>query len=104
MEQHFAFDDGRRQERTWHVRRLDAQRYEATANDVVGTATGTAVGNAFRWEYTLALSPGNDLKNVQMTQWMYGVDDGSRMMNRVTVKKLGVIVAEATEFFSREPD
>jgi hypothetical protein len=103
IEQHFAFDDGRRQDRTWHLRRLDAEHYAATANDVVGTATGTADGNAFRWEYTLALSPGNPLENVDMTQWMYGVDDGSRMMNRVTVKKLGIIVAEVTEFFVHEP-
>jgi Protein of unknown function (DUF3833) len=104
IEQHFAFDDGRRQDRIWRLRRLDAQRYEATADDVVGTAAGAADGNAFRWEYTIATSPGNSLKNVQMTQWMYGVDDGARMMNRVTVKKLGIILAEVTEFFNREPD
>lgn len=104
IEQHFAFDDGRRQDRTWRLQRIDAQHYEATANDVIGTATGIAAGNAFRWQYTLALSPGNSIENVQMIQWMYGVDDGSRMMNRVTVEKFGIIVAEVSEFFRRESD
>jgi hypothetical protein len=59
---------------------VDEHRYEATASDVVGTATGEAWGNAFRWEYTLALEPGNPLKNVHMKQWMYGQGDGGPMM------------------------
>jgi Protein of unknown function (DUF3833) len=101
IEQHFAFDDGKRQERVWRLRRVGEHRYEATASDVVGTATGEAWGNAFRWEYTLATEPGNPLKNVGMKQWMYGVGDGSTMMNRVIVTKLGVVVAEVTEFFWR---
>ena len=75
-------------------------RYEATANDMVGTATGEASGRAFHWQWTLALSPGNSLKNVTMEQWWYLLDDGS-MMNRTTVvSKLGYIAAEVTEHFA----
>ena len=99
--QHFSFDDGETQERVWRLRRLDEHRYEATASDVVGPATGEAWGNAFRWEYTLATDPGNPLKNVDVKQWMYGLGDGSTMMNRVTVTKLGIVVAEVTEFFQK---
>ena len=101
--QDFTFDDGRRQQRVWRLRRLDAHRYEATANDVVGTATGEAWGNAFRWRYTLALEPGNPVKDVDLLQWMYAQEDGSVMMNRATISKLGVILAEVTEFFRRLP-
>jgi hypothetical protein len=101
LDQSFAFDDGRTQTRTWRLRRLDAHRYEGTANDVIGIATGEAHGNAFRFEYTLALDPGNPLKNVHMRQWMYGLGEGSMMMNRVDVTKLGVTVAQVTEFFTK---
>ena len=86
------------QTRRWTMRRLGGGTFEATANDMVGTATGTAAGRAFHWEWTLALEPGNVLKNVMMSQWWYLQDDGS-MLNRTTVSKLGVIAVEVTEHF-----
>ena len=86
--------------RDWHMRRTGPGRFEATANDVVGTAQGEAAGRAFHWQWTLALQPGNPVKNVTMDQWWYLLDDGS-MLNRTTVRKLGVIVAEVTEHFVR---
>ena len=84
--------------RTWAMHRTAAGRYEATANDMVGTATGEASGRAFHWEWTLALSPGNPLKNVTMDQWWYLQEDGS-MLNRTVVRKLGFVAAEVTEHF-----
>ena len=85
--------------REWRMRRTGPGTYEATANDMVGTATGTASGRAFHWTWTLALSPGNALKNVTMDQWWYLQDDGS-MLNRTMVSKLGYIAAEVTEHFA----
>lgn len=85
--------------RTWQMRRAGPNRYEATANDMVGTAIGEASGRAFHWTWTLALSPGNDLKNVSMDQWWYLLGDGS-MLNRTTVRKLGVILIEVSEHFA----
>ncbi len=89
------------QTRRWTLRSLGAGRFEATANDMVGTAIGTAAGRAFHWEWTLALEPGNALKNVTMAQWWYLQEDGS-MLNRTIVSKLGVIAAEVTEVFKPE--
>ena len=88
--------------RTWQMRRTAPGRYGATANDMVGNATGEANGRAFHWTWTLATSPGNPLKNVHMDQWWYLLDDGS-MLNRTTIRKLGVIVAEVSEHFARMP-
>ena len=88
------------QTRDWRMRRTGPGQYEATANDVVGTARGEAAGRAFHWQWTLALSPGNPVKNVTMDQWWYLLDDGS-MLNRTTVRKLGFIAAEVTEHFAR---
>jgi hypothetical protein len=84
--------------RQWHMRRTGPATFEATANDMVGTATGEAAGRAFHWQWTLALSPGNSLKNVTMDQWWYLQSDGS-LINRTTIRKLGIIAAEVTEHF-----
>ena len=84
--------------RQWRMRRLSPGHYEATANDMVGTTTGEAAGRAFHWQWTLALAPGNALKNVTMDQWWYLQPDGS-LLNRTTIRKLGIIAAEVTEHF-----
>ncbi len=103
LQQAFTYEDGTVQHRRWRIRQLDAHRFEATANDVVGTARGEAYGNAFHWEYTVALKPGNSLYDVQLKQWMYLQAGGATMMNRATVHKFGLRVAQVTEFFRREP-
>lgn len=59
LEQDLEFGTAPRQHRSWAIRKLDAHHYQATANDVVGTAVGEAYGNVFHWSFTLALSPGN---------------------------------------------
>ena len=84
--------------REWHMRRIAPGRYQASANDMVGDTIGEASGRAFHWQWTLALSPGNSLKNVTMDQWWYLQPDGS-LLNRTTVRKLGIIAAEVTEHF-----
>ena len=91
----------KRQHRSWRIRKLGGRRYEATANDVVGTVRGEATGNAFHWSFTLALSPGNPLANVRMSQWMYLQPDGKTMVNHSTITKYGVVVAQVTEQFRR---
>ncbi len=88
--------------RDWHMRRVGPGRYEATANDMVGTAHGEAAGRGFHWSWTLAPYPGNPLTNVGMDQWWYLQDDRS-MLNRTIITKLGIVVAEVTEHFTRTP-
>lgn len=99
MQQHLSFQDSAAQDRNWVLRRTGENRFEATANDMVGTAQGEADGNVFHWQWTLARSPGNPLMNVTMAQWMYRLPDGSVMI-RTTVSKLGFIVAEVSEQFT----
>jgi len=99
--QDFTFEDGRQQQRVWRLRRIDDHRYEATANDVVGVSVGQAYGNTFHWKYTVALRPRNRLANVHFELWMYLAADGETMINRVVIRKLGIILAETTEHFHR---
>lgn len=99
--QDFTYEDGRKQQRVWKIRRLDEHRYAASADDVIGSAIGYASGNAFRWTYTLQLRPGNFLSRVRMEHWMYLLGDGEMMLNRVVIRKFGWIVAQTTEYFQR---
>lgn len=99
MVQHLDVD-GAPSEREWHMRRIAPGRYEATASDMIGTVVGEAHGRAFHWTWTLALDPGNSLKNVSMDQWMYLMDDGA-LLNHTTIGKLGVTVAQVSEAFHR---
>ena len=102
MTQRLLIGQGAPVTRQWQMRRVGPGRFEATANDMVGTATGEAAGRAFHWTWTLATSPGDSLKNVSMDQWWYLLDDGS-MLNRTTIRKLGVILAEVSEHFAHVP-
>ncbi len=101
LEQDLFFSGGKKQHRSWKIRRLDAHHFEATANDMVGVAHGAAYGNVFTWTFTLATSPGNALANVQMTQWMYLQPDGRTLLNHTTIRKFGFVLAQVTEEFRR---
>jgi hypothetical protein len=91
---------GKQTVRDWHIRRLGDGRFEATANDMVGAATGLASGRTFHWTWVLATKPGDALRDVAMEQWMYLADDGT-LMNRTIITKLGVRLAEVSEQFVR---
>jgi hypothetical protein len=103
LAQTFTYEDGAIQKRVWRIRRRDTHHYEAVANDVVGVAHGAAYGNAFHWEYTVALKPGNPLYRVRLKQWMYLQKDGRTILNRGTVSKFGLTLAQVAEEFRREP-
>lgn len=36
LNEHFVYDDGEKQQRVWHIRRLGNDRYEGTAEDIEG--------------------------------------------------------------------
>ncbi len=101
MTQHVTTGDGTTL-REWRMRRLGAGKFEATANDMVGKATGEARGRVFHWTWTLATRPGQSWRDVEFEQWMYLMDGGA-MMNRTVVRKLGLTLAEVTEQFHHIP-
>lgn len=101
LEQDLAFSDGKKQHRSWQMRRIDARNFEATANDIVGIVHGQAGGNVFHWSFVLELSPGNPLTRVRMSQWMQLQPDGRTLLNHSTITKAGIVVAQVTENFQR---
>ena len=99
LDEHFEYTDGEKQNRVWNLVK-DGDRYTGTAADVVGTAVGTAQGNALHWSYVLALPVDGRVWNMDMDDWMYLIDEKT-MLNRTTMTKLGVRVGEVTLTFRK---
>ena len=99
LDEHFEYSDGTKERRVWTLVR-DGDRYTGTAGDVVGTAQGTAAGNALHWTYVLALPVDGRTWHVDMDDWMFLVDENT-LLNRTTMSKFGVKVGEVTLAFRR---
>ncbi len=100
LDEHFTYADGSKDRRIWRLTKHADGRYSGTADDVVGTASGQAVGNAFYWTYTLRLPVDGKTYDVRFDDWMYLVDERV-MLNRATMSKFGVRLGEVTLSFQK---
>ena len=101
----FLYDDGERAERTWVIKRLadDADgslRYEGTASDVAGPASGRISGNALNWEYDVVLNISGREVEVHFDDWIYRQDEDVAI-NRALVSKFGIEIGSVTLVFLR---
>jgi Protein of unknown function (DUF3833) len=96
----FVFEDGETDTRTWRIRALPDERYEGTADDVVGLAQGGVQGNAFHWQYDAQLEFSGRSWQVHFDDWMFLLDERT-LINRATVSKLGLTLGELTIFFRK---
>ena len=100
LDEAFVYSDGSTQRRIWRLKALPNGLYEGRADDVVGMASGATSGNAFRWQYTLALPVDGRIWHVHFEDWMYLMDDRV-MLNKAVMSKLGVRLGEVTLSFTR---
>lgn len=100
LDEHFSYDDGTRETRTWRLTALPDGRYAGRAGDVVGEARGRAIGSALQWRYTLALPVDGKVYHVKMDDWMY-LHDRDTLVNRTEMSKFGVYLGEVTLFFRK---
>lgn len=100
LDESFRYSDGETDERVWRITKLDDHRYEGHAEDVIGTATGVAYGNALNWRYDLDLKVGEGSWRVHFDDWMF-LQPGGVLINRARVRKWGVEIGEVTIFFSK---
>ena len=103
LDEHFTWSDGSTSRRVWTLKRQPDGRYLGTADDVVGTATGEAAGNALRWKYVLALPVDGKTWHVDMDDWMFLIDQRV-MINRTAMSKWGIHLGEVTLSFTRRAD
>lgn len=101
LNEHFIYDDGEKQHRVWRIRRVGADRYEGTAGDIKGVATGQAAGNALNWRYSMNVKADGKTWLLHFDDWMY-LQDETHLFNKTEMKKFGVTVATVTLFFTRK--
>ncbi|MCX8520456.1 MAG: DUF3833 domain-containing protein [Rhodoferax sp.] len=100
LDEAFTYSDGTRQRRIWRLKALPNGHYVGRADDVIGEAAGQTKGNAFRWQYTLALPVNGTVWHVQFDDWMYLMDD-QVLLNKAVMSKWGVRLGEVTLSFQR---
>lgn len=89
----FRYDSGTIQHRAWTLA-LDADgKITATAPDVVGQGTGRVTGSGVLLRYRIRLTPEAGGHVLDVTDWMYLLDNGA-IMNRSQFRKFGIKVAE----------
>ena len=57
-------------------------------------------GNAFHWNYTLALPVGESIWNVQFDDWMFQMNDRV-MLNKAVMSKFGIQLGEVALSFTK---
>ena len=100
LDEKFYWSDGENQTRQWKITKTDEHNYAGTAGDVVGTAKGYSYGPAFKFEYVLLVPvKGREIK-ITFDDWIF-LQDEKIAINRATMTKFGIKVAELTVFFQK---
>lgn len=89
----FRYDSGTVQHRAWTLALGPDGQITATAADVVGQGTGRVAGSGVLLRYRIRLTPEAGGHVLDVTDWMYLLDNGA-IMNRSQFRKFGIKVAE----------
>ncbi len=98
LDEKFYWSDGEVQTRQWKINKLDDHNYTGTASDVVGTAKGYSYGPAFKFEYVLLVPVKGKNMKITFDDWIFKQEENIAI-NRATMKKFGLKVAELTVMF-----
>ncbi len=93
LAEHFRYDSGTKQDREWRLTLGNDGKVRAEADDLVGVGQGEQSGAALRLSYTIRLPQSAGGHALQVTDWMYLVDDQT-IVNRSQFRKFGIKVAE----------
>ena len=101
LDEKFNWSDGEVQTRQWNIKKIDDHNYEGTAGDVVGKAIGYSYGPAFKFEYVLLVPVKGKEMKITFDDWIFKQDE-KVAINRATMTKFGIKVAELTVFFQKD--
>lgn len=102
LKEWFTYDDGEKQLRTWVIQDLGNGRYSGTAEDILGEATGQAMGSALQWQYDMNLVVDGSEYQVSFDDWMYLVNENT-IINRSDINKFGIKVASVLLVIQKQP-
>jgi len=101
LDEKFNWNDGEVQTRKWTIDKIDEHNYEGTAGDVVGKAKGYSYGPAFKFEYVLLVPVKGKEMKITFDDWIF-MQDERVAINRATMTKFGIKVAELTVMFVKD--
>ena len=93
LSEKFVYAGGNRVDREWRLVVGEGGRFTATADDIIGTGTGEQRGAVARLTYRLRLPEGSGGHVLDVTDWLYLMENGT-IMNRSEMRKFGIKVAE----------
>ncbi|MCG6904365.1 MAG: DUF3833 domain-containing protein [Rhodobacter sp.] len=93
LSEDFTYSSGVTQARCWHLTMAGNGHFSATADDIVGVARGVQSGATVRLQYRIRLDRQAGGHVLDVTDWMYLLDNGS-ILNKSEMRKFGVKVAE----------
>ena len=102
LAERFRYDSGAVQDREWQLVLAPDGAIRATAADVVGEGRGRAEGPAVVMTYRIRLAPDAGGHVLDVTDWMYLMDNGT-VMNRSQFRKFGILVAELVATMRPKP-
>lgn len=102
MREHFSYDSGTKQDRKWQLSVGPNGQITADADDLVGTGTGKQHGSGVCLNYTIKLPDSAGGHTLQVTDWMYLLENGS-IMNRSQFRKFGFKVGELVATMRPDP-
>lgn len=101
LEEHFHFDDGERQQRTWVLTRGEAGGFSGHCEDSVATAQGHFAEGAAYLRSQLRLKLGKRQVAMDFDDAFYPLGDAD-VLNRSTVSKWGIRVGQVLISFRKD--
>jgi hypothetical protein len=99
LDEHFAYDDGRQERKTWTLVR-EGDRWKGRREDTVGEGEGRESGNAFNIRYVLRVPADSRTWDIDMDDWMFAIDERT-VLNRTRMSKFGFRVGEVSVAFRK---
>ena len=104
LEEYFSYHDGEKSFRRWKIEKTGEAKYEGTAGDVIGIASGVSSGNTLNWKYTLDLKISErSSMHVTFDDWMF-LQPGNVLLNRAKLSKFGLDIGVVTITFMKVTD
>ncbi len=100
LDEDFLFDDGAREHRVWRITPVGADGYRATADDMIGEASGRATAQGVAWSYLFQLNIGARRLPVRFSE-TFTLVDADVLVNRARVTKFGILLGRNTIIFRR---
>lgn len=93
LDEKFVYDDGEVVTRTWKLIPTGKKRFDATADDIIGTAKMYANGNTVMLDYVMRIPYNNSTIDISVKDWLHLQEDGV-IINHSKMKKFGFTVGE----------